>query len=280
MIKRTLKFIGKTLLLSVAVSPLIFLANQDTIFTTMNPDVKTTFVINGEITEVHAAQFQMFMNANNATIVPARELTIIITSPGGSVRAGAKIIDLMHQSRSKIHTVADGIAFSMAASIFAEGDTRTITSHTYLLFHEVRQQAYGQDLLDDDFVEMADSVADVHKIMQDLRDPTNPFSLLSEEVKAQVLIQRGLALFKTKALAKLGVILQGLAATKNDVVEVRDHLLMVADMLHKDNVESIDSIHKKTGVSFSTLDKLMNNNKDNLVSPDHALDLGIATEVR
>lgn len=277
MIKKISKFIGKTLLITVAVTPIVFLVARDAIFTLMNPGIETTFILTGEITDQTAADFKKFMDKHDATLIPAKKITVDISSPGGSVMDGMQIIDALHKSRSKVHTVARGMVASMAALIFIEGDTRVITRGSVLLFHEVRiSLPTGEALLDDDFFDMVNNVQNVSNLLRDI----SRLDSMPEKMKLALLIDSGTALFKTKGTAKLAIILHGLTVTDNNAQLVVDGLTVFAEQMLAFNLEAIDVAHRKTGISFTTLSKLLNNNKDNLVNPEQALDLGLATEVR
>lgn len=277
MVKKILKFLRKTLLVTAGLSIIVFLTNRDTIFTLMNPGVETTFYLTGEIDEKTASDFKFFMRQHEGTLIPASEITIDISSPGGSVAAGMQIVELMGQSRSKIHTVAREMVASMASAIFIEGDIRTVIRGSTLIFHEVRiQTATGDDLLDDDFFEMSDNVQNIVNLIKEI----DSIDLAPDEVKEELLVNKGSALFKTKGKAKLFLTTRLLVATKYNAAVVANMFNIYAESMLNFNLGAVDTMHRKTGVSFSTLNKLLNNNKDNLVSPEQALDLGLATDIR
>jgi ATP-dependent Clp protease, protease subunit len=62
-------------------------------------------------------------------------ITLLINSPGGSCEIGWAIIDIMNFIRLPIHTVAIGLAASMAADIFVNGDKRTVGEHATVMIH-------------------------------------------------------------------------------------------------------------------------------------------------
>ena len=68
--------------------------------------------------------------------MPQTEITIYIDSPGGSVNAGLAIYDIMQAVQSNIRTVCIGMAASMAAVLFASGDTREILKHGEVMVHD------------------------------------------------------------------------------------------------------------------------------------------------
>lgn len=62
-------------------------------------------------------------------------ITLLINSPGGSCEIGWAIVDVMNFIRLPVNTVVIGMAASMAADIFANGDHRTMGQHSTLMVH-------------------------------------------------------------------------------------------------------------------------------------------------
>ena len=71
-----------------------------------------------------------------AAVSPERDITMYINSPGGQVRAGLAIYDVMQAIPCDIRTVCVGTAASMAAVLFAAGDRREILRHGEILIHD------------------------------------------------------------------------------------------------------------------------------------------------
>lgn len=67
---------------------------------------------------------------------PEEAVTLYIDSPGGSVGAGLAVYDVMQAAPCKIRTVCVGTAASMAAVVFASGDTREILRHGEVMIHD------------------------------------------------------------------------------------------------------------------------------------------------
>ena len=67
---------------------------------------------------------------------PDTEITIYIDSVGGCVDAGLAIYDIMQAVPCPIRTVCVGMAASMAAVLFAAGDTREILEHSEVMIHD------------------------------------------------------------------------------------------------------------------------------------------------
>ena len=70
-----------------------------------------------------------------------QEITLYIHSSGGEVNSGFAIYDAMQLVNCPIRTVCVGNASSMAALLFAAGDTRCILPHSEVMIHDplVRQ---------------------------------------------------------------------------------------------------------------------------------------------
>jgi len=63
-------------------------------------------------------------------------IALYIDSPGGSVSAGLAVYDVMQAVPCKVRTVCIGTAASMAAVLFAAGNTREILSHGEVMIHD------------------------------------------------------------------------------------------------------------------------------------------------
>lgn len=62
-------------------------------------------------------------------------ITLLINSPGGNAAIGWAIVDVMNFVRVPVHTVCIGLAASMAADIFVNGDVRTMGQNSTLMIH-------------------------------------------------------------------------------------------------------------------------------------------------
>lgn len=71
-------------------------------------------------------------------------ITLLISSPGGSVAAGLALIDVMRGLSCPVNTVAAGTAASMAAVILAAGSHRSAYPHAYVLIHQLMGGSEGQ----------------------------------------------------------------------------------------------------------------------------------------
>lgn len=95
-----------------------------------------------------------------------QEITMYIHSPGGEVNSGFAIYDAMQLVECPIRTVCVGNASSMAALLFAAGDTRCILPHSEVMIHDpLVQQVSGSTMKIKD---CADSLLEIRTRMADI----------------------------------------------------------------------------------------------------------------
>jgi ATP-dependent Clp protease protease subunit len=111
-------------------------------------DLRTVRLM-GEINEQTAADVNRQLQLLDD--ISSEPITMIVNSPGGSVTDGFAIIDKMHDLKSKVKTVCEGGAASMAAIIMTQGDKgmRTSTPSCQFMFHQLSAglQGKGSDIL-------------------------------------------------------------------------------------------------------------------------------------
>ena len=78
--------------------------------------------------------------------VSGDDIFLYINSPGGAVTDGMAIVDAVGRLRSKVHIIAQGHAYSMAAFILASGKKgfRKATPNTEIMLHQILGGANGQ----------------------------------------------------------------------------------------------------------------------------------------
>lgn len=102
---------------------------------TVNCD-KRILCIQGEITQDSAFEFAL-ETAHLNNISETDPITVYINSPGGSIDAGLLIYDTIQSSPAPIRLVVLGVAYSMAALVFASGlHGRYILPNSKLMLHE------------------------------------------------------------------------------------------------------------------------------------------------
>jgi len=109
---------------------------DDTEQTNLELDIDERLIrLTGEITEDAVEKCMVALHDMCLTPGP---ITLIISSDGGSLDDGFRIIDAMAIARTKgcpVNTIASGKASSMGAIIFCAGVHRTVHRHTRLMIH-------------------------------------------------------------------------------------------------------------------------------------------------
>ena len=100
------------------------------------------------------------------SVDPSKEITMLISSPGGSVFDGLSIVDTMEYIKSEVHTTCTGLAASMAAVILACGEKgyRKALKHSRILIHQPMGNTWGQA------TEMEIAVNEINKLKKELYD--------------------------------------------------------------------------------------------------------------
>lgn len=70
-------------------------------------------------------------------------MTVIISSPGGSVYDGLGIYDALRSTRCEVTTIAYGLAASMASILFLAGDKRIIAPNAKFMVHSIHSWMQG-----------------------------------------------------------------------------------------------------------------------------------------
>ena len=80
------------------------------------------------------------------SVVPGKEISIYLNSPGGSVSAGLGIYDTMQFITSPVSTICTGMAASMAAVLLVAGEEgkRWALPHSRVMIHQPMGGAQGQ----------------------------------------------------------------------------------------------------------------------------------------
>jgi ATP-dependent Clp protease protease subunit len=100
-------------------------------------------------------------------IDPGCDITIVFTSPGGSVFSGYALYDHILELRAQGHhvtTICRGYAASMAGILLQAGTTRKMGKESYLMLHEISTMAMGKAF------EIADEAAFLEKAMDRVYD--------------------------------------------------------------------------------------------------------------
>ena len=99
--------------------------------------------IEGEITDMLASHVcEQLQYLNNESV--EKPITLMISSPGGSVVAGCRILDRIDTMiKAPIIGVADGLVASMASVIFAHCGKRIVMPNADIMLHQASSGAQG-----------------------------------------------------------------------------------------------------------------------------------------
>jgi len=90
------------------------------------------------------------------------EITVHINSPGGEVREGYAIYDLLVNSGKKVNTIIEGTCASIATVPFLAGKNRTITENSKFMIHNPWMMAVGDaDALQEDVDRLKETESDL-----------------------------------------------------------------------------------------------------------------------
>ncbi|MGP1533234.1 MAG: ATP-dependent Clp protease proteolytic subunit [Campylobacter sp.] len=97
----------------------------------------------GEInsnTCLHMQEQLLFLNGEDES----KEITMYINGPGGVISDGLGLIDIIKSIKAPVNTVCVGLAASMSALIFINGDRRYMLPNSQLMLHQPLGGAFGQ----------------------------------------------------------------------------------------------------------------------------------------
>ena len=96
-------------------------------------------------TEVTDESVNTFIDQLSQAEQSNKDITVVISSPGGSVMAGWRMTHAIERSPAHITCRAEGMVASMAAIVFEDCDERVMTKDSVLMFHSVGMAVQGQD---------------------------------------------------------------------------------------------------------------------------------------
>jgi len=97
----------------------------------------------GEInsnTCLHMQEQLLFLNGEDES----KEITMYINGPGGVISDGLGLIDIIKSIKAPVNTICVGLAASMSALIFINGDRRYMLPNSQLMLHQPLGGAFGQ----------------------------------------------------------------------------------------------------------------------------------------
>lgn len=127
------------------VTPVVAKADPDLIvsdvkLTRVSPNGNQVVLLNTEVNEdsVDAVINQLTENESRN-----EKIYLVISSPGGSVFAGNRLVSYLENTASDVHTVCSQVCASMAFHIFEAGKTRWMIGHSLLMGHPASGGARG-----------------------------------------------------------------------------------------------------------------------------------------
>ena len=143
-----------------------------------------TFRLYGEVEGVSMERLRI-ATARYAAAYPKGPITLIISSPGGSMFDGLVMFDQLRALSAdghKITTIVRGMAGSMAGVLAQAGDVRVIGPESYLVIHEPSSMAWGKTS------DMIDELAVMKRLTRQAEDVFSRRSkLTAKEIKAKTL---------------------------------------------------------------------------------------------
>jgi len=143
-----------------------------------------TFRLYGDVDSVSMERLRM-STGRYAAAYPKEPVTLIISSPGGSVFDGWVLFDHLRALSAdghKITTIVRGVAGSMAAVLSQAGGVRVIGPESYLVIHEPSSMAWGTTSDMTDQVEMMKTLRSQMELVFTRRS-----KLTAKEIKAKTL---------------------------------------------------------------------------------------------
>lgn len=101
-----------------------------------------------------------------------KPVTLLINSPGGEVKSGLAVYDMIRLMESPVNTVCTGMAASMAAILFLAGEKRVMLPHAEIMIHD---PSYNR----------ADISGDKPREIQHKLDSLNETRLMLDEIIAE-----------------------------------------------------------------------------------------------
>ena len=98
--------------------------------------------LSGDINKKNASQF--IKNIRLLDYVTDKDITVLISTSGGSVVHGMEIFDAIKECNSKVITHAVGPCWSMGSIILQAGDERIISTNASIMIH-IGSEGYDDD---------------------------------------------------------------------------------------------------------------------------------------
>ena len=104
------------------------------------------------------------INRANSLDTSTPNIYLHIQSYGGSVFSAFSAIDYIRSSRTPVHSIIEGCAASAATMMSVTAEKRYITSHSYMLIHQLSSGLWGK------YEEIKDDMENCDKLMKMIKD--------------------------------------------------------------------------------------------------------------
>lgn len=108
----------------------------------LDPGLPKIYIV-GEIDQSTAILFCAHMDSLEIDR-KAKEITVVLSTPGGSVFPAFQIVNKIHASKAKITTYCDSLAMSAGALILSCGHHRVMAPLSFALIHSVGSGCDGR----------------------------------------------------------------------------------------------------------------------------------------
>lgn len=94
------------------------------------------------------------------------DITLIIDSLGGSIKSGLIIVDTMKTIKSKVNTIVNGTAASMASIVLAVGEKRIAHEHSRIMIHQPLASFQGKfDDINTQYSELIKTKNEIYELL-------------------------------------------------------------------------------------------------------------------
>ena len=159
-------------------------------------DVYLTEAVNSETATALIQQF-MYLEKEN----PGAPINFYINSPGGSVKDGLAVYDVIRLMKSPVTTICIGMAASMGSILFLAADKRLMLPHSEIMIHDASfGQAEFSGLKPDEIQQKTDDLLETCKTLRGIIEERTGLSakVVRDKMKKD-------SYFKADEAMKLGI---------------------------------------------------------------------------
>ena len=121
------------------------------------------------------------INRANSLDTSTPNIHLHIQSYGGSVFSAFSAIDYIRSSRTPVHSIIEGCAASAATMMSVTAEKRYITSHSYMLIHQLSSGLWGK------YEEIKDDMENCDRLMKMIKDIYNEHTKIPKKKLNEIL---------------------------------------------------------------------------------------------